>query len=145
MTQDNLATGRVPQTHESSTDAAFVLSLIGGIVVTLGSVFGMGLGAMGRPFFWGMGGMMGGFGMMGGYYYGSSGYYGIMYGLEAVGLIAGVLMIVFAALMRSRPANKKTYGALILAFSLISLVGMGGFFIGAIIGLIGGILALTGV
>ena len=80
--------------------------------------------------------------MMGGYYYGSYGY-GIMYGLESFGIIIGILVIVFAILMRSRPADRKTYGVLIIAFSLVSFVGMGGFFIGAIIGLIGGALALT--
>jgi len=106
----------------------------------------MGLVAIGRPFFWGMGGMMGYNNypyMMGGYYFGSNGYYGMMYGLESVGIITGILVIVFAILMRSRPADRKTYGVLILAFSLVSLVGMGGFFIGAIIGLVGGVLALA--
>ena len=147
MSQDNAsAANKATQARETSADAAFALSLIGGIVITIGSVFGMGLGVVGRPFFWGMGGMMGGYygGMMGGgYYYGTGGYYGMMYALEGVGLIAGVLVIIFALMMRSRPADRHTYGALVLAFSLISFVGMGGFLIGAVIGLVGGILALA--
>jgi hypothetical protein len=82
--------------------------------------------------------------MMGQYfYYETSAYYGMMYGLESVGIITGILVTVFALLMRSRPADRKTYGVLILVFSLLSLVGMGGFFVGALLGLIGAVLALT--
>lgn len=104
MNQQNVPTknNQANQSY-SSLDLAFVLSLIGGILITLGSAVGMGLGAIGRPFFWGMGGMMGYYGypyMMGGNYpyYHYGGYYGMMYGLEAVGIITGVLVIVFALL-----------------------------------------------
>ena len=143
MTQENVAK---PPVAQASTDIVFVLSLIGGILIAIGSVVGVGLAAIGRPFFWGAGGMMGSYNypyMMGGYYYGSSGYNGMMYGLESIGIVTGILVIVFAILMKSKPSDRKTYGALILAFSLVSLIGMGGFFIGAIIGLVGGVLALT--
>jgi hypothetical protein len=140
MSQENVTK---PIGNQSSTgDIAFALSLTGGILITIGSVIGMGLEALGRPFFWGMGGIMGGYNMMG-VYYGTAGYYGVMYFLEFVALIAGILVLVFAAAMRSKPSNLKTYGALVMAFSLISLVGMGGFLVGAILGLIGGILALV--
>jgi hypothetical protein len=144
MTQENVT--RITAVA-ASTELAFALSLIGGVLITIGSVVGMGLAAIGRPFFWGMGGTMGYYGypyMMGGYYYGSTPYYGMMYGLESVGIITGILVIVFAVLMKSKPTDRKKYGVLILVFSLISFVGMGGFFIGAIIGLIGGVLALSG-
>ena len=143
MTQENTPKSSVAQTPTRPSGVAFVLSLIGGVLIAIGSVVGMGLGLMGRPFFWGMGGFMGGYGMMGGYYYGSNAYYGMMYGLESLGLVVGALVIIFALLMRSKPADRKTYGVLILVFSLISLVGMGGFFIGAILGIVGGVLALT--
>ena len=143
MTPDNVVNPLISQTP---IDLPVTLSLIGGILITIGSVVGMGLSAIGRPFFWGSVGMMGSYSypyMMGGYYSGSNGYYGVMYGLESIGIITGILVIVFAILMKSKPAGRKNYGALILAFSLVSLVGMGGFFIGAIIGLVGGVLALT--
>jgi hypothetical protein len=142
MTQENV--GKTPAAQASTGDLPFALSLIGGVLIAIGPVVGMGLAVIGRPFFWGMGGMMGYYNypyMMGGY--GSYDYYGVMYGLESVGIITGILVIVFAILMRSRPAERKTYGVLIIAFSLVSLVGMGGFFIGAIIGLVGGVLALA--
>lgn len=43
----------------------------------------------------------------------------------------------------NQPSKTSTWGALILAFSIVSLFGMGGFFFGAILGVVGGILALT--
>lgn len=146
MSNANVPQSNVTQSSNAPSDAAFVLSVIGGVLIAIGSIAEMGLGLIGRPFFWGM--MDGDGRMMGGYYYynnaaSSPYYYGMMYGLESLGLIIGVLVIVFALLMRSRPAERKTYGVLILIFSIISFVGMGGFFIGAVLGLIGGILALT--
>jgi bacteriorhodopsin len=66
-----------------------------------------------------------------------------MYGFESLGLIMGALVIVFALHMRSKPADRKTYGVLILVFSLVSFIGMGGFLIGAILGFVGGVLAIA--
>ena len=54
MTQENVAAKNLA-TQSSTLDLAFALSLIGGIFIALGSILGMGLAAMGRPFFWGMG------------------------------------------------------------------------------------------
>jgi len=109
-------------------------------LIAIESIVGIGLAGMGRPFF---SGMMGSYNniypyMMGGFYS-----YGIVYGLELVGVITGTLVIVFALLMRSKPSDRKTFGALVLAFSVVSLVGRGGFLVGSIIGLVGGVLALT--
>ena len=127
--------------------AAFVLSLIGGLLVLGGSVTVMGLSS-GFPRYGG--GMMGG-----GYYYGGmmGGYYGMMqgfglgggwfFGLAAVGLASGAAILVGAVMLYNQPTRASTWGALILAFSVLSLLGMGGFFFGAILGVVGGALALT--
>jgi hypothetical protein len=145
MTQENIPNPAVNQTSDLPTDAAFVLSLIGGVLITIGSICGNGIKCNRKAIFLGMGGLMGGgYGMMGGhYYYGTNSYYGMMYGFELLELIMGALVIVFALLMRSKPADRKTYGLLIIVFSLASFVGMGGFFIGAILDFIGGVLALS--
>jgi hypothetical protein len=94
-------------------------------------------------------------GMMGGYYYGGmmGGYYGAMhgfglgggwfYGLAAVGIASGIVVLLGALMIYNQPAKASAWGALILAFSVVSLFGMGGFFFGAILGAVGGILALT--
>ena len=131
--------GVIKMSTAEKPTAAFVLSLIAGILIVLGGAlrsmigfywFRMINGSWGRG-----GGMMGypRFGMMGGL-----GFIGI------VGLIFGILIIVSAIMLNSRPEGHTTWGILIVIFSAISVFGgMGGFGIGLILGLIGGVLAIT--
>ena len=130
-------------TETERPTAAFLLSLVGGIFILLGG----GVMSMFGPF--GFGGMMGGYrGMMG---YGYSGYgYGMMGGLGfgmfgILGLIFGVIVIIGAFMLNSKPHEHSTWGTLIVIFSVTSIFGgmMGGFGIGLILGLIGGILGIT--
>ena len=119
--------------NEERPTTAFVLSLVGGVFIllsggmmsTIGS-FGFG-GMMG---FGGMGGMMGwtGFGLFG-----------------ILGLIFGVIVVISAIMLNSKPQEHATWGTLIVLFSVLSIFGgaMGGFGVGLILGLIGGVLALT--
>lgn len=81
----------------------------------------------------GYGGMMGGFGIP----------LGFMSGLSLLGLVSGIFVIIGALMLNTRPMEHTTWGTIILIFSIISLLGMGGFFIGAILGIIGGALALS--
>jgi hypothetical protein len=86
------------------------------------------------------GGMMGGFnGRMGGF----GNLLGLMEGYSLVGLVAGIVVLVGALMLNSRPTEHSTWGTIIVVFSVISLVGMGGFFIGAALGIAGGALALS--
>lgn len=141
----------VPSKTALQNEPAFILSLVGGILVTFGSLLGVSFALIGRPYFYGVGGMMYGYSnfmnsMMSGYYSSGNypaGLYSMMTGAEVLGLIAGLAVLTFALLMRSKPENTKTYGTLVLVFSIVSFAGTGGFFIGAILGIIGGILALT--
>ncbi len=79
-----------------------------------------------------------GFGMMGGLGYG----FGF---LGALGLIFGLIVIISALMLNSKPEQHSTWGILIIVFSALSVFGsaMGGFGIGLILGLIGGILGVT--
>jgi|SRR3972149_1167530 len=117
---------------------AFVLSLVGGVFILLGGgmmptigSFGFG-GMMG---FGGMGGMMGhpGYGMMG------------WAGFGLLGLVLGAIVVISAIMLNSKPQEHATWGTLIVLFSVLSIFGgaMGGFGVGIILGLIGGVLALT--
>jgi hypothetical protein len=96
---------------------------------------------------WGLGSPMGtyygvGGGMMRGF--GFSGYgYGWMIGLSIVSLVCGVLVLVGALMLKAHPAEHYTWGIIILAFSVASFLGMGGYFIGAILGIAGGAIALS--
>jgi len=63
--------------------------------------------------------------------------------LAAVGLIFGVLVLLGAIMLYSKPANKKAWGIMIVLFSIPSVVTGGGFIIGFILGIIGGAKALS--
>jgi hypothetical protein len=122
--------------------APFVLSLLAGILVLGGSGM-MTSFSSGVPSY---GGMMGGYyGMMGGYYgmMQGAGVGGWFYAVAAIGLISGLLILVGAIMVYTQPSRASTWGLLILVFSIVSFFGMGGFFLGAILGVVGGILAMT--
>ncbi|MEM2270923.1 MAG: DUF6114 domain-containing protein, partial [Nitrososphaerota archaeon] len=58
-------------------------------------------------------------------------------------LISGVVVLTASVMLQSRPAQAQTWGLLMLVFSVIGLLGMGGFVIGSVLGIIAGVLALT--
>jgi hypothetical protein len=49
MAEGNIPKPAVTQTSNAPSDAAFVLSLIGGVLITIGSVVGIRLGTLGSP------------------------------------------------------------------------------------------------
>ena len=123
--------------------AAFVLSLVAGVFIMLGGGMMSMIGSFGFAGMMGgyggmMGGMMGypGYGMMGGFGWG-------MFGL--LGLIFGIIVVISAIMLNSRPEEHTMWGTIIVIFSVLSIFGsaMGGFGIGLVLGLIGGVLAIT--
>lgn len=126
------------------TNAAFLLSLIGGILILIGSFVILGLGILGAFGMGYMGSMMGHMvGMMGGF-----GTAGVLSGIlvitvSVIGIASGIIVIFGAFSVKNKPEGRTTWGALILAFSLLSLLSLGGFLVGAILGILGGILALV--
>jgi hypothetical protein len=92
--------------------------------------------------FWGTGygWMMRGFGGM----IGSLGVpFGFMQGLMLVGLASGIIVIVGAVMLDARPTDHFAWGVIILVFSVTSFLGMGGFIVGAILGIVGGAFAIS--
>ena len=138
--QPPMGTGSTPlQSASALPTAPFVLSLIAGLLILAGVGMMMTF-SYGTPYY----------GMMGGYYGVANGYYGMMggyggwfYGANVVGVISGIVVLLGAIMIYVRPANVSTWGLLVLIFSILSFFGMGGFFIGAILGIIGGALALA--
>ena len=133
---------------ETRAVAPFVLSLIGGVFILLGaivtSMFNFGsatiVGSMSSSMSGMMGGMSGqtGMGMMIG---GMMGVYPIF---SIVGLASGAVVILGAVMLYSRPFEKDLWGAVITAFSILGILGgMGGFMIGLVLGVVGGVLALA--
>lgn len=60
-----------------------------------------------------------------------------------VGMVVGIIVIVFAILLYINPMQHELYGALIVIFSVISIINcMGGMGMGLLLGIVGGILAI---
>ena len=115
----------------------------GGVMMMMGSFlgsFGFGYGMMGG--YRGWGGMFRygypRYGMMGWVGYGL-GFLGIL------GLIFGVIVIISSLMLNRKPQEHSKWGILIVIFSVLSIFGsaMGGFGVGLVLGLIGGVLAIT--
>src|SRR6267143_1756990 len=110
--------------------AAMVLSLIAGIFVILGGALIAFVGSLVSSF-----GYLANGGTTGG---------AAVTAFGVVGIIMGLIMIVGGFMLYSKPTNAKMWGIIVLILSILSWVtAVGGLFIGFILGLIGGILAIV--
>jgi hypothetical protein len=110
--------------------AAFALSLTAGILMIVSGLMAT---------VWVYAGWLGWGPMMGHMGFGRV----MLVSVTTLGLISGVIVLVSAVLLRSKPKESTTWGTLILVFSILSFFGMGGFFVGALLGIVGGALALS--
>lgn len=113
---------------ETYPRTAYLLSLIGGILILFFSLIYAAILAVFASLFAAIGFGLGA---------------GIAIALAVIALLFGVIILYFALRLKSNPQQARTYGVLILVLSLISFVGGGGFYIGAILALVGGILAIV--
>jgi hypothetical protein len=67
---------------------------------------------------------------------------GVLSVMGGFGVVCGGIVLLSATMLLAKVGERRTWGILILVFSVLSFVGLGGFVIGAILGMIGGILAL---
>lgn len=122
---------------------AVILSIIGGVLMLVGGSMAFMMLSYNNGGF----GMMSGFGgMMGGVrsMMDDVGFpYAMLDGLMLVSLVSGILVIVGAVMIDIHPSQSRTWGIIMLIFSIVSFVGMGGFLIGAVLGIAGGALALS--
>ena len=119
-------------------NGAFILSVIAAILILVGSIVwivdrriynSLGLGGLGdNPL-----GFFGTFGT--GYPFSTI--------LGSIGIIIGIIVFMGAYYIYLPSGYKMVGGMTVLIFSLISLIAAGGFFIGAILGIIGGIWAMA--
>ena len=68
-----------------------------------------------------------------------SGFVGLM---GAFGLVSGVIVLVSSMMLLTGAGQPRTWSVLILVFSVVSFFGMGGFVVGAVLGIVGGALVL---
>jgi uncharacterized membrane protein len=134
-----MATGAAQDTTSAYPKAASILALVGGMFILLGGVIFVGVAAFVLPhvnfsnltvpqgldsaslrgLISGVVGVMGGF-----------------------GLVCGAIVLVSATMLLAKVGTRRTWGILILVFSVLSFVGLGGFIVGAILGIVGGVLTL---
>ncbi|MEM3737570.1 MAG: DUF6114 domain-containing protein [Candidatus Bathyarchaeia archaeon] len=67
----------------------------------------------------------------------------VLYVLGATGIIFGAIILIGAAILYRNPSHRTAWGVIILVLSVISIATGGGFLVGAILGIVGGILALV--
>lgn len=126
------------------TTFAFILSLLGGLIIAIISIINV---------VWFSGGATG-FGAYGSYMRGAmDGYHNFMgtyatsntffVGLSLVAVVCGVIVLMSAILLQVQPHQHTVWAIVIIAFSIISFVGMGGYFVGAILGIVGGAFVLA--
>jgi hypothetical protein len=60
-----------------------------------------------------------------------------------LGLVFGVVGVIGAFMLNVRPFEHVTWGIIVLVFSAVSFVSMGGWFIGAVLGIAGGALGIA--
>lgn len=121
-----------------------ILSIIGGALIIISGLVPLGMLGMSGHY-----GMMSGTGgmMMGGRF-------GMMMPLQSfiwttmavvsvISIGTGVVLIIGGYSIYGKPESTGKWGVAILVASIVGLFSMGGFIIGPILGIIGGILALT--
>jgi hypothetical protein len=68
---------------------------------------------------------------------------GFLLAFSAVGLVSGAAVVTAAYMLYNKPSQAQTWGTIVLVFAVVSLLSAGGFIIGALLGIVGGLLALT--
>jgi hypothetical protein len=63
--------------------------------------------------------------------------------ISILGIVAGAIVVVGAVMLRARPMDHLTWGALIIVFSIVGVADMGGYGVGAVLGIAGGALAIS--
>jgi len=130
MTQ-NTATG-YPTT-------ASIISLIGGIIITLGGVLFVAVSAFVLP-------SLSYSNLVTPQNLPASAVPGLVSGFVGVigifGLVSGAVVLVSSMMLLTGRGQRRTWSVLVLVFSVLSLFGLGGFLVGAVLGIVGGALAL---
>ncbi len=109
-------------------NAAFILSVIGGVFIVLGGFLLLALAVIASTLLSFIG--LSGAGLV---------------ATAAIGVVVGFAVIVSGVLMHSKPESHVALGALVLVLSIVSFYTSfyGGFVVGAILGIVGGALCIA--
>jgi hypothetical protein len=128
---------------EIGRPASSALLIIAGTITIASGLVAVAMMAMwssisGMPGY-GIGGMISGWGMMSS----SAFMWGMVGTVAGLTIGRGAILIIGGYSIQKAPQSAGSWGVAILIASIIGLIGMSGVFIGPIIGIIAGILALT--
>ncbi|MEM2901809.1 MAG: DUF6114 domain-containing protein [Candidatus Bathyarchaeia archaeon] len=125
---------------EEKPTTAYILSLIGGVMILVGGLSTVAVMGMWR------------WGMMHGWNLRFAPtvidrwtFIPMMFTILGLfGAICGIIVIVGSHMLKSRPEEHFKWGTMILIFSVLSIFGgVGGFVVGLILGVVGGALAIS--
>ena len=116
---------------------SIVLSILGGVFIIIGGLSLLVIFSWHSSMF---GGMMGGGWPM----FRSIYPFWLLGIMTAVSISAGSVVMAAAYKMHREPENKQKLGFLVIIASIVGLLCAGGFGLGGIIGVIGGLIALSG-
>lgn len=125
---------------------AVVLTIIGGSLILVGGLFSL---IWSSSWFYMDNSMMDGGMMMGDMMDGRMGWMmnngfltNVMSGLSVAAITSGSIVVVAGIMIYQKPSESQMWGIVALIFSIVGILGMGGFFVGTVLGTLGGILAL---
>ncbi|HKZ99276.1 MAG TPA: DUF6114 domain-containing protein [Thermoplasmata archaeon] len=110
-----------------------VLSVVGGIFILLGGITLLFVGAILAAL---LGAFVGSFSFLG------PDPIAIVNTMGILGVVFGLIDMALGIVMFVKPGLSKVLGAVVLVVSLVSIIALGGFFLGLILGVVGGILGL---
>jgi hypothetical protein len=130
--------------EKQGVTVAFVISLVGGLIILAFSLVNLIWFGSNAPSWGGFGdywsGMMNGYHDFMGNYASSTSFFTAV---SIASFVCGVIVVFSSLVLRIHPREHLLWGIVIVVFSAISFIGMGGYFVGAGFGIIGGALALT--
>ncbi len=134
-----MATGTMQETASPYPKTASILALVGGMIIILGGVIFVGVSAYVIPHL-----DFSNMTVPQGFDRANlprlvAGIVGVM---GTVGIVCGAVVLLSATMLLAKLGQRRIWGILILVFSVLSFIGLGGFVVGAILGIIGGILVL---
>lgn len=114
------------------------LAIVAGILIIIGGLSGFALMSWWQGMYGAMDGMMGGGSMLMRGYFESS-----IIALASIGLAAGTLVLIGGLKVGSESSSNGMWSILILVGSIVALFGIGGFGLGAVLGIVAGAIAIS--
>lgn len=123
--------------------ASYIFSLLSGSLILIGGMANYSV-ALGNLFPGpGMMPLMAGSPLGGGVMYPMMGGYSNTVAASLTGIIIGPIVLAAAILLYLNTKNQILWGSIIVAGAIIGLLSGGGFFFGSVVGIVGGIIAIT--